>query len=429
MNNSLPYFSVIIPQKDRAEYLIHTLRTCIIQDYPYFEIIVSDDCSKDNSVAVVESFMKNDSRIKLFAHKTHLGMRGNFEFALSQVRQGYVIALGGDDGLLPGSISSMYKILKETGSELLTWQLCLFSYPMDSMSNNLLSIPRFKGKDIKFIKSEDFLNKIAKTFEYQTKECPMFYMKGVVSTKLVDRVKSRTADNSFYYCPTPDGFSGVVLAGEVDYFVYSSKPLSIVGDTIKSQGKNYGRIDENSRAEAQLFFQDNERKSMHKELASQPYSPLTTLMTADYLLTAKDLPGWPGKFKPFKFDDLLKAAFKQIETTPYENDVLIRELNILREIAKYHNISPLFDSLYSKTKHKIYSNKIVYGYAITNSIRIDGSELNIHNIFDASISVNFIYNFYRNFSLTFFYRTIINTIKIVLKSIIYKKINLPKLID
>ena len=51
-NKDLPFFSVIIPQKNRSEYLIHTLKTCMIQDYPNFEVIVSDDCSDDNSIEV-----------------------------------------------------------------------------------------------------------------------------------------------------------------------------------------------------------------------------------------------------------------------------------------------------------------------------------------------------------------------------------------
>ena len=132
----------------------------------------------------------------------------------------------------------------------------------------------------------------------------MFYMKGVASTALVDRVKSRTPDNSFYYCPTPDGFSGVVLAGEVEEYAFTYEPLSIAGNTIKSQGRNYQRTDQKSKAEAQQFFNDNLRKTMHSQLASQQYSPLETLMTADYLLTAKDLPGWNGKFTPISFEAL-----------------------------------------------------------------------------------------------------------------------------
>ena len=119
MNTSdYPRFTVIIPQKNRAEYMEYTLRTCMIQDYPNFEVIVSDDCSDDNSVEVIERLCKQDSRIKLFAHKQHLGMRDNFEFALSQVKPGYVMALGGDDGLVPGCITRMYQILTETKSPI-----------------------------------------------------------------------------------------------------------------------------------------------------------------------------------------------------------------------------------------------------------------------------------------------------------------------
>ena len=49
-----PLFTVIIPQKDRVEYLEHTLRTCMIQDYPNLEFIVADDCSEDGSVEMVK---------------------------------------------------------------------------------------------------------------------------------------------------------------------------------------------------------------------------------------------------------------------------------------------------------------------------------------------------------------------------------------
>ena len=104
MEIQYPLFTVIIPEKNRAEYLVHTLKTCMIQEYPNFEVIVSDDCSEDNSVEVAKKASEKDPRIKVFAHNHHLGMRDNFEFALNQVRPGYVMALGGDDGLVPGCI-------------------------------------------------------------------------------------------------------------------------------------------------------------------------------------------------------------------------------------------------------------------------------------------------------------------------------------
>jgi glycosyltransferase involved in cell wall biosynthesis len=422
-----PLFTVIIPQKDRAEYLIHTLRTCMIQDYPNFEIIVSDDCSKDNSVEVISELMNKDSRIKLFAHNNHLGMRDNFEFALNQVRPGYVMALGGDDGLAPGSIWRMHEILLKTNRELLTWTPAGFTYSDYEGGKNVFYVKRKKNLGVKFINSESFLNSLTKTFLYQVDECPMLFMKAVASTALIDKVKSRTKDNSFYYCATPDGFSGVVLAGEVEDYAFTYEPLSIGGSTVKSQGRNYQRTDKESRVAAQQFFKDNIKRKMHVELASQEYSPLVTLMTADYLLTARDLNGWPGKFVPISYEALLRASFKLIENGSFENEVLVRELNILKEIAKQHNLIELFNQLMVKTKRKIIIMEDVYGFVITNSIRFEGTELGINNIFDASLATNFVYNFYNKTSINKIFLFIGNTLRILIRNKKIRRESLPNI--
>lgn len=423
-----PLFTVIIPQKNRAEYLIHTLRTCMVQDYPNCEFIVADDCSEDNSVEMVRELQQKDSRIKLIAHEHHVGMRDNFESALAAVRPGYVMALGGDDGLVPGCFWRMHEIIKETGTLLLCWTTPYFMYAVDENDIARFVIPKRKGKGYKWIKSEDFLNKIAKTFDYQIPECPMFYMQGVASTDLVDRVKSRTPDGYFYYCPTPDGFSGVVLAGEVEKYVYTNEPLAIVGNSKKSQGLNYQRADEQSKKEAQEFFNDNIRRTMHKELASQPYSPLQTLMTADYLLTARDLSGWPGKFEMFKFEDLIRITFQKLEKGKWENEVLVRELKILKEIAKQHDLLPLFDELMAKTKRKVVRTSAFSGFIITKrSIMFAGDEVNIHNIYDASLACNFAFHVFNMMSVKEFFQVMKRSFKTVMNAFNYKTEYLPEI--
>ena len=344
-------------------------------------------------------------------------MRDNFEFALNQVKPGYVIALGSDDGLVPGCIWRMYEILKETGKELLTWVPASFCYPTpDSGEHNIFLVRRKKKTFIKTIKSSDFLRKISNTFRYQIDECPMFYIKGVASTSLIEKVKSRTADHNFYYCPTPDGFSGVVLAGEVEDYAYTNEPLSIGGTTIKSQGQNYRRTDKRSRQESEQFFKDNVRRTMHPQLASQQYSPLVTLMTADYLLTAKDLPGWPGACYDVSFENMLIQSFKLMSDSYFENEVLIRELKILRKISEQHGLLNLFDELYKNTQRSYVKAPEVYGSAITHSIRFDGSEIGINNIFDAAIAVNFVSNLSNRLSVSSVLTMLKNSVRIVRRS-------------
>lgn len=428
MEEKYPLFSVIIPQKNRAEYLIHTLRTCMIQDYPNFEVIVSDDCSEDDSVEVARRLAQQDSRIKVFAHAHHLGMRDNFEFALNQVKEGYVMALGGDDGLVPGCIWKMYHLIQETGRQLITWRSAHYIYPDEKGGKSKFIISRKKQKHYQIIKSEDFLNKIASTFHYMVDECPMFYIKGVASMDLVNRVRSRTPDSCFYYCPTPDGFSGVVLAGEVEDYIYTIEPLSITGMTPKSQGLAYKKTDERSKKEAQEFFNDNIRRTMHKDLASQQYSPLVTLMTADYLLTARDLPGWPGKFQMFKYEDLIKATFQLLEKNPFENEVLIRELKILKEIAKQHGLLDLFNQLLKTTKRKLVRTEVFDGFIITpNSIMYEGTNLSINNIFDAAVATPFAYHQYQRINIKELFKVMRRMVRTLINSTNYKIEYLPNI--
>lgn len=422
---SLPLFSIIIPQKNRAEYLYHTVRTCMMQDYPNLEILISDDCSDDNSVEVVRGLMAIDSRIRLFAHEKHLGMRDNFEYVLSQVRPGYVMALGGDDGLTPGAIWRMYSILKSTNTKLLTWTPHLFYYPEEKNGRSILCVKRYKKYEVKILKAKDYLNKIASTFNYATYDCPMFYIKGVASTELVDRVKSRTPDHSFYTCPTPDGFSGVVLAGEAHEYAFTNEPLSITGSSPKSQGKNYHRTDEQSRKESVEFFKDNENRPMHPELASQQYSPLVTLMTADYLLRARDLPGWPGEFQEISYENLIRKTFKFLTKSTFHNEVLIRELNILKNVAEQHGQVDLFNHLLKTTERKVVWDKHVYGFAITNSIRFDGAELGINDIFDAAIASQSVAKVYHKVSFKGLIEMISNSVRILLRQSHYKKEKFP----
>jgi hypothetical protein len=337
------------------------------------------------------------------------------------------LALGGDDALVPGCIWRMYEILTSTKRELLTWTPAGFTYPDVVGGKNIFYVKRQRHRGIQFIKSEDFLNKIAETFLYQIDECPMLFMKAVVSTELIDKVKSRTKDGSFYYCATPDGFSGVVLAGEVTDYVFTNEPLSIGGSTVKSQGKNYQRTDESSKSEAKQFFKDNSNRKMHRQLAFQDYSPLVTLMTADYLLTAKDLPGWPGKFKPISFEGLIRASFKLMENGTFENEVLVRELYILKEIAKQHNLEDLFFKLLNNSQKRVFKRGEVYGLAITNSIRFEGTELQINDIYDASLATRFVYNFYNRLSFKFLFKGFFNSFKIFLRSKVQKKEKLPQI--
>ena len=151
-------------------------------------------------------------------------------------------------------------------------------------------------------------------------------------------------------------------------------------------------------------------------------------MTADFLLTARDLPGWPGKFDMFTYENLIKKTFAMLVKNPFANEVLIRELKILREIAIQHNLLPLFEDLHKNTKRKLTHGDTFEGFRVLKTIyELDAEELEIKNIFDASLACNFAFATLNSIKPKLFYKAFKSTIKTILNRFKYKVTYLPKI--
>jgi len=63
-----------------------------------FEVIVSDDCSTDNTVHIVEAFaVKYPNQVKIIRHHSNIGMMANFKEALDACSGQYIALCEGDD--------------------------------------------------------------------------------------------------------------------------------------------------------------------------------------------------------------------------------------------------------------------------------------------------------------------------------------------
>lgn len=406
MKDTLQLFTVIIPTENRAKYLHHTLRTCMMQNYEPLEVLVSDDGSTDNTREIVEQASRHDSRIRYVKPSSGFGMLNNFEYVLQQVKPGFVMALGGDDGLLPDGIKGMGDTLRDTGMELLAWPAPLYYYPNTIGISGQLVIYRDKG--LKIIDSHRFLCRQAKNLSYTSdRESPMFYVKGVASTKLIERVRQRSPSGRFYSCPTPDGYSGIVLAGEVDCYAYSGKPFSIFGSSPSSHGLTYLSNKDTAKNISDKFFKSVSSRPMHRELASQPYSPLITLMTVDYLLTAKDLPGWRGRFPSIDYRQVLLKGLTELSAGTYGEERIARELGILYKIAEMHGLGEYFRGKVRRSKRYRQRLRFVGSGIHANGFYLDGGIYHLHNVFDAAYAAQNICQVYSDLTSTSFARHVV----------------------
>jgi len=96
MVENLPLVTIGIPTYNRAnKTLPSTIKSSLNQDYPNIEIIVSDNCSPDNTEAIVRSF--NDERIKYIRQKINIGPNNNYNACLNAAKGDYFILLHDDD--------------------------------------------------------------------------------------------------------------------------------------------------------------------------------------------------------------------------------------------------------------------------------------------------------------------------------------------
>ncbi|MBD2198017.1 MULTISPECIES: glycosyltransferase family 2 protein [Calothrix] len=92
---SEPLVSVIIPTYNRPEYLKHAIASAVKQTYQNIEIIISDNCSAENPLPIVESFA--DPRIRFWRHPQNIGMIANQMHGFKIARGKYVASLHDDD--------------------------------------------------------------------------------------------------------------------------------------------------------------------------------------------------------------------------------------------------------------------------------------------------------------------------------------------
>ena len=97
--------SICIPQYNRSEYLLKVLYSINEQTYKDIEVVISDDCSTDDTQIVIPKYIQkissSDSQIKFkyIRQPKNLGYDANLRASLESGTGDYLFILGNDDGL------------------------------------------------------------------------------------------------------------------------------------------------------------------------------------------------------------------------------------------------------------------------------------------------------------------------------------------
>lgn len=116
MNEEL--VSIITPSYNSSAYIEETIRSILLQTYPYWELLITDDCSTDNSMEIIKGYVSRDSRIKLFQLEKNSGAGVARNFSIKEAGGRFIAFCDSDDRWMPDKLEKQVAFMLERNCAL-----------------------------------------------------------------------------------------------------------------------------------------------------------------------------------------------------------------------------------------------------------------------------------------------------------------------
>lgn len=311
VNHMSTHFTVVIPTRQRCETLNACLQTCLAQDYDNCDFLISDNASTDETREIVSSF--HDSRIRYVNTGERLGIASSWEFALSRdMKDGYVVFIGDDDGLLPNALELAAKMIADFKPRALTCEEVGYHWPtyMRKELQNHVIIPLTSG-NVRVDSKQAIHNVVHFGKPYSI--LPMIY-RSFIQTNVIKEIMTSQGSGPFFRSMAPDLYSGIAIGLYLREYWHSMTPLILNGTSGQSigtscffPGSDRLKAQENDREEKSIKF--------HQKLIAVESIPL---IVGESVLQALDhLPFAAGV--NVDFHEMAVAAVKAVKGYPSEH--------------------------------------------------------------------------------------------------------------
>ena len=112
-----PLVSISVIVFNSANTVHETLDSIYAQVYPNIELIISDDCSTDNTVEICRDWIEKNKtrfvRTEVVTVEKNTGVAGNLNRAEAACRGEWIKPIAGDDVLLPNCIQDCIDYMTE----------------------------------------------------------------------------------------------------------------------------------------------------------------------------------------------------------------------------------------------------------------------------------------------------------------------------
>lgn len=103
--------SVIIPAFNHAQYVVKAVQSVLDQTFRDFELLISDDCSNDGTLAVLKQFEKNPC-VTVYKQEKHIGAVEQIHYLVQHANGKYIALLNSDDFWFPEKLAKQVTFME-----------------------------------------------------------------------------------------------------------------------------------------------------------------------------------------------------------------------------------------------------------------------------------------------------------------------------
>ena len=107
-----PLVSVVMPAYNAARYIESAVQSVIAQTYPNWELLIVNDASRDDTLALARSLADQEQRIRVFDQPKNAGVAAARNKALEHTQGRYIAFLDSDDLWEPEKLSRQVEFME-----------------------------------------------------------------------------------------------------------------------------------------------------------------------------------------------------------------------------------------------------------------------------------------------------------------------------
>lgn len=119
---NIPLVSIIVPIFGVEKYIAKCAESLFVQTYPNIEYIFVNDCTKDNSIQILNEIISDSLNtnkcVRLINHDTNLGLAAARKTGIINANGDFILHVDSDDWIEPETVEKLVAVAQEQGADI-----------------------------------------------------------------------------------------------------------------------------------------------------------------------------------------------------------------------------------------------------------------------------------------------------------------------